>query len=110
MLNKKFRLKTKDIKLVAFKGKKFAGDLFDLRAWYDNELKSPEMTISISTKVSKRAHVRNRIKRIFRAAFGELIASKSIRSAKYLVVVKSAKLEEMKSGEVKELVLSQLKR
>ena len=109
MLQKRYRLKTNDIKFVAFKGKKISSELFDLRIWTDNNLPNPVMTISISTKISKKAHVRNRIKRLFREAFRNLIEEKKLKLGKYLVVVKSAKLEEMKSGEVKELVAGLLK-
>ncbi len=109
MLSKRFRLKTNDIKFVAFKGKKISSELFDLRIWNDSNLPNPVMTISISVKISKRAHVRNRIKRLFREAFRTLILENKLKNGKYLVVVKSAKLEEMKSGEVTELVSGLLK-
>jgi ribonuclease P protein component len=108
MLKRQFRLKTKDIKFVAFKGKKFSSEFFDIRVISDSTLGNPVMTVSISVKVSKRAVVRNRIKRLFREAFSQLMKEGKLESAKYLVVAKSAKLEEMKTQEVKELILSTL--
>ncbi len=106
VLKKKFRLKTEDIKLVAFKGKKFSSELFDIRVWNSTELKTPVMAVSISTKISKRSTVRNRIKRLFREAFRVLISEGKLKPAKYLVIVRSAQLEEMKSGEIKNLILN----
>jgi ribonuclease P protein component len=104
MLKRQFRLKTKDIKFVAFKGKKFSSEFFDIRVISDESLDNPVMTISISVKVSKRAVVRNRIKRLFREAFSQLMKEEKLNKAKYLVVAKNAALEEMKSQDVKKLI------
>jgi ribonuclease P protein component len=108
MLKKGFRLKTKDIKFVAFKGKKYSHEYFDIRVVQDSKQDNPVMTISISTKVSKRAVVRNRIKRLFREAFRQLIDEKKLENSKYLLVAKDAKLEEMKSQDVKKLITETL--
>lgn len=108
MLKRQFRLKTKDIKFVAFKGRKFSSEYFDIRLISDDSLENPVMTISISVKVSKRAVVRNRMKRLFREAFSQLMKENKLSKAKYLVVAKNAKLEEMKSQDVKALISNTL--
>lgn len=108
MLKRQFRLKTEKIKIVAFKGKKFSNPLFDLRVTKDDTLSNPVMTVSISTKISKRAVVRNRVKRLFREAFSQLIKENKLENAMYLVIARDAKLEEMKSYDVKDLITSAL--
>ncbi len=67
MLAKKYRLtKDTDIQSVLKKGKIFHHPFFNLKI-LPNNLKNSRFCIVISTKISKKAVVRNRIKRQIRA-------------------------------------------
>ena len=63
MLSKNLRLPSKEIVILAKKGKRFVGKNFDIKVWYDSQIPNPLMTISISKKLDKRAVIRNKIKR-----------------------------------------------
>jgi ribonuclease P protein component len=102
MLSKKYRLSKTEIPVIARKGKRFQGELFDLKLWFDNNLSNSLFTIAVSTKVSKKATIRNTIKRKFRASLKNL--ENTLRKGKYLFVIKSEKLAEMKSQEIEELI------
>ena len=102
MLSKKLKLDPKEIPTIARKGKRLAGEYFDIKVWWDNALENPQFAISISTKVDKRATVRNRIKRTMREAIKLNI--QNFRPGKYLILIKSPKLAEMKSREVEGLL------
>ncbi|MEP7103343.1 MAG: ribonuclease P protein component [Candidatus Dojkabacteria bacterium] len=106
MLPKHLRLPSKEIVRIAKNGKRFSGELFDLKVWYDNTLGNPLMTISISVKVDKRSTVRNKIKRKLRAVWAELLKENKITKGKYLIIVKSPKLEETENSEIKKLLSS----
>jgi ribonuclease P protein component len=67
MLAKKYRLtKDKDIQNVLKKGKIFYHPFFNLKI-LKNNLQNPRFCIVISTKISKKAVVRNKVKRQLRA-------------------------------------------
>lgn len=103
MLPKELKLDPKEIQRISRFGKKFSNDFFDIRVWFDDSLKNSEYAISISTKVDKRATVRNRIKRTIRSAIVS-ISSKNPKNAKYLIIVKNPALAEMKSGQIEEIL------
>ena len=66
MLAKKYRLtKDKDIQNVLKKGKLFFSPFFNLKI-LPNNLQNPRFCIVISTKISKKAVVRNKVKRQLR--------------------------------------------
>ncbi len=107
MLNKKLRLPSKEIVQIARKGKRLAGELFDVKVWYEDTLENPLMTISISTKIDKRATVRNKIKRKIRAVWAEILKSEKVRKGKYLIILKNSALAELENTSLrKALVLS----
>lgn len=67
MLSKKYRLaKDKDIQPVLKKGKIFFSPFFNLKI-LKNNLENPRFCIIVSTHISKKAVVRNRVKRQLRA-------------------------------------------
>jgi len=105
MLPKNLRLEPKEIPELARKGKRFENEYFFVKAWFDDNLDFPKFAISVSIKVSKRAVVRNRIKRKLRASIAEMIAENpSFRRGKYLVIVKSSELRELSNDKIKELL------
>ncbi|MFS8130780.1 MAG: ribonuclease P protein component [Candidatus Dojkabacteria bacterium] len=106
MLNKKLRLPSKDIVAIARKGKRLTGELFDVKVWYQDDLVNPLMTISISTKIDKRATVRNKIKRKIRAVWAEILKTEKVRKGKYLIIIKSSKLEILSNDLVKKSIVS----
>jgi ribonuclease P protein component len=105
MLPRKLRLPSKDIVAIARKGKRIPGELFDTKVWYDNTLESPLMTISISTKIDKRATVRNKIKRKIRAVWAEILKSEKMRSGKYLIIIKNSALAELDNNLLKKALM-----
>lgn len=109
MLNKKLRLPSKEIVQIARKGKRLSGELFDIKVWYDDALLNPLMTISISVKIDKRATVRNKIKRKIRAVWSEILKTEKIRKGKYLIIIKSAKLEETTNDIIRKAILLVMK-
>jgi ribonuclease P protein component len=66
MLKQAHRLtKTKDIESVNKAGKSFFTKVFIMK-FLPNKLKSTRITVVVSTKISKNAVVRNRVKRVMR--------------------------------------------
>lgn len=107
MLSKKFRLPSKEIVQIAKKGKRITGELFDTKVWYDDTLENSLMTISISTKIDKRATVRNKIKRKIRAVWADILRQEKMRKGKYLIIIKNSALAEIDNNVLKKaLILS----
>lgn len=104
MLNKKLRLPSKEIVQIARKGKRIGGDLFDIKVWYDDILENPLMTISISTKIDKRATVRNKIKRKIRAVWADVLKTEKLRKGKYLIIIKNSALAELDNVSIKKAI------
>lgn len=103
MLSKELRLDKKEIPKIAKKGKRLDGELFFIKAWYDDSLLNPEFAISISIKIDKKAAVRNRIKRKLRAVIKDLISEDfNFRKGKYLIIVKSKDLVDAKNEKILE--------
>lgn len=108
MLKKDQRLKSKDIPHLARKGKKLFADGFEVRVWWDNKVE-PSFSISVSTAIDKRAVIRNKIKRKFKAAILELINSKhSFRNGKYLIIVRSKRVLDIENSELAKSFLKAL--
>lgn len=103
MLNSKLKLNANEIAGIARKGKRFQGELFDVKVWWDNNLENPEFAISISKKIDARAVIRNRIKRKLRAAISDLSKEK-VRKGKFLIVVRSVKLSVTSVEDIKALL------
>jgi ribonuclease P protein component len=95
MLPKQYRLPAAEIVMVARRGKRLSLPQLDVKAWFDQTLNSPQLAISISLKVDKRAVVRNRIRRKLRAAIIALFKENPnwAKPGKYLLIVKEAALE-----------------
>ncbi|MBL7150438.1 ribonuclease P protein component [Candidatus Microgenomates bacterium] len=68
MLSKKFRLPGNQIPLVLKKGKRFSFPLFNLVVCQQSQLLNSRFTFVVSTKISKKAVVRNRTKRLLSEA------------------------------------------
>jgi len=94
MLNKKHRLaKTKDVELVFARGRSFFNPLVSVK-FFRNDREKKRFTVVVSTKVSKKAVSRNRLKRILRE-FVRLRLDKFL-PGDYAIVVRpaAAKTEE----------------
>lgn len=92
MLPKQYRLDPKQIPLIARKGKRMGNEFLDVRFLGGGD--TPQFAISISVKVSKSAVTRNRIRRRLRPILLELVSAGKITPGKYLLIVKSAELEQ----------------
>lgn len=85
MLHKKHRLaKTKDIQQTFARGRSFFYPLFSIK--FAAKPSSPRFTVVVSTKVSKKAVVRNRIKRVLRETIR--LALSSFVSGDYVIMVR----------------------
>ena len=84
MLKKTFRLSSsKDIKTTSLRGRSFFSPYFVVKYI---AAPSPRFTVIVSTKVSKRAVERNRIKRIVREAIRHSLPA--YKPGDYVVIVK----------------------
>jgi ribonuclease P protein component len=94
MLPKKHRLaKTRDVQKVFARGRGFFNPYLNVK-YVKTEKLSPRFTVVVSTKVSKRAVVRNRLKRLLREYIR--LNFQGFLPGDYAVVVKPAamKIEE----------------
>lgn len=105
MLKKKLKLEPKSIPTVAKRGKRFVHELFEIRVWYDSTLQNAHFAIVVSTKVDKRAVVRNRIKRKLRVVLTEAEVRGLFKIGDYVVIAKSNKLRDLQN----DYILDQLK-
>lgn len=108
MLNRQYRLKNNEIAEIARKGRKFQGELFDIRVWYSINIEHSKFAFAVSTKIDKKAVIRNRIKRKLRAAVYSLEKNKEFKLGKYLFIVKSAKIADLKSNQLEIYINQQL--
>lgn len=109
MLPKKYRLPAADIAMVAKKGTKIiCHQLLEVKML---QLPMSEVTetetqenvniaISVSKKLDKRAVVRNKIKRLLRAALIPLLSNNEIAKGKYLIIARSAELANTQPSEI----------
>lgn len=96
MLPKQYRLPAKLIPLLARKGKRLGNETVDIRYLPGEGF---QFAISISTKVSKSAVVRNRIRRRLRAMLLKTITASKLPTGKYLLIVKSIEIENWELGQ-----------
>jgi ribonuclease P protein component len=102
MLTKKHRIPKDKIMEVMRKGRKYwSNGFFDIRYTSAPEFK---FTFIVSTKISKRAVDRNKIKRKFRAAVGNLIKQDKLNSGNYVFITRSIELLKYKSQEYEEMI------
>lgn len=84
MLSQKFRLnKEKDINLVLRRGQKYYSQLFSV-AFLPNTKENPRFCFIVSNRVSKKATVRNRIKRLMRESIKKFLLK---RDKNYDIVI-----------------------
>jgi ribonuclease P protein component len=91
MLPRSLRLDTKEIQPLAYKGDKEISKGLHIRY---SPFSEHRFAISISTRVDKRATVRNRIKRKIRSRVQQLVKEDKIPKGKYLIIVKSPRLAD----------------
>lgn len=108
MLTKEYRLDPKDIPDIARRGKRLTSEMFDIRCWWDNNLEYPKFALAVGLKVSKSAVIRNSIKRKFRAAIHNMLADQDIKKGKYLIVAKNDALNDLKSNEIEQILMTLL--
>ena len=86
MLKKTFRLSnSKDIHATSMRGRSFFSPYFIVK-FAASSIPSPRFTVIASTKVSKKAVERNRIKRVVREAIRAELAS--YRPGDYVIIAK----------------------
>jgi ribonuclease P protein component len=86
MFEKKHRLaKTKDIQETFSRGRSFFNSFFSIK-FVKKLTPVPRFTVVVSTKVSKKATTRNRLKRIIREHIR--LSLKDFSSGDYIIVVK----------------------
>jgi ribonuclease P protein component len=94
MLPKHLRLPARQIPLVAYKGQKKDGKFIAVRFLAHDKLEHPQFAITVSTKASKSAVERNRIRRILKVKLEELLTSGKINTGKYLLLVRTPEVDE----------------
>jgi ribonuclease P protein component len=104
MLPQKYRIDSKLIPTITKRGVKADKDGVTYRLWYENDMQNPRGAFIISTKIDKRAVVRNRIKRIFRSAFYHLAKNGKLRNMNFVFIIKDKKWEEKSSDDVLEFL------
>ncbi len=84
MFKKKHRLsKTKDVKRAVVKGRNFFSPVLTVKCYFSEKKR---FTVVVSTKVSKKAVVRNRIKRIIREFLRKNMGK--IKTGDYAILIK----------------------
>lgn len=107
MLPSQYRLPSSEIAHIAKTGKNiYSSELFFIK-WISYEVTSPsQWAISVGLKVSKSAVVRNRIKRLFRAAILQTAqyADGNKFSGKFLIVARSVAIYELTSTQLADIL------
>jgi ribonuclease P protein component len=86
MLKKTFRLNSsKDIRVTSLRGRSFFSPYFVIKYGFSS-LPHPRFAVIVSTRVSKRAVERNRIKRIVRESLR--LSLEDFKPGDYVVIVK----------------------
>ena len=93
MLSKKFRLPGNQIPLVLKRGKRLSFPLFNLVICKQSQLLNSRFTFVVSTKISKKAVVRNRTKRLLSESV-RLLLSRIKKGQDIIFFAKKAFLEE----------------
>ncbi len=106
MFSKKHRLsKTKDIQMTFSRGRSFFYPLFGIK--FASHSNPPRFTVVVSTKVSKKAVVRNKIKRIIREILKTNI--NNLKNGDYMILVRPP-MQKAENSEIRENVLTGLKK
>ncbi len=103
MLPKQFRLPARMIPLVAYKGRKLVGKYMDVRYLADASATKTLIAITVTTKASKNAVVRNRIRRQLTVAVSELATAGKLPSGKYIILVRSPEIITANANPAQEL-------
>lgn len=96
------RLPTAKIPLVLRSRDVFSGDGIRIKRILTKEKGFISLAVVISKKVDKRAVVRNRIRRIFKAAMLNLYNEGMIQDGEYAVLISNAGLSGLKTEEIEE--------
>ncbi|QQS22915.1 ribonuclease P protein component [bacterium] len=105
MLPKKNRLsKTAEVNLTTAKGRTFFSPSFLVKFLNKPEIQNPQITVIASTKVSKSAVVRNRLKRIVRQGLHDHVDK--IKPGYYVFVLKHSATATEPEDIRKELLLT----
>lgn len=108
MLAKQYRLtKNKDFARIAKKGQSIFSSELGIK-WIKNNLADSRFGIVVSLKIDKKAVIRNRIKRMFRAILKENL-SRFKRGFDFLILVQP-KLKGMNYYQIEDKLLSLLKK
>ncbi|BCX14078.1 MAG: hypothetical protein KatS3mg085_610 [Candidatus Dojkabacteria bacterium] len=102
VIPKKYRLDKREIKTIFENGKKIKLNGFSI--YYQKTDEEYQCAVIVSTKVSKKSVVRNRIKRIFKNAFFQLAKHKKIAPAKIVIVVNNDFDLSLKSTDLEKLI------
>ncbi len=107
MLSTKHRLaKTTEITAVTTHGRRFFSQFFVLKAMFKPNV-TPRVAFVVSTKISKLAVERNRVRRVLRETVRPNI--ENLRSGDYVVIVK-ASVTKLKNKEIAQQFLSFLQK
>ncbi len=107
MLSTKHRLaKTTEITAVTTHGRRFFSQFFVLKALFKTNA-TPRVAFVVSTKISKLAVERNRVRRVLRETVRPNI--KNLRSGDYVVIVK-ASVTKLENKEIAQQFLSFLQK
>ena len=94
MLPKHLRLPARQIPIIAYRGQKIDGKFIAVRFLADNTLDNPLFAITVSTKASKSAVERNRIRRVLKVKLEALISAGKIKTGKYLLLIRTPEVDE----------------
>ena len=76
------------IPMIAYKGKKLPGEYLEVRIVPDETLEFPLFAITITTKVSKNAVARNRIRRVLKVAIESMVNQNLAPKGRYIVLLR----------------------
>lgn len=92
MLSQKHRLsKSADVKKTTARGRNFFNPYFVIKSTTEPNAKISKITVIVSTKVSKKAVDRNRLKRIIREELRKSV--ENIKPGNYAILVKAQALK-----------------
>ena len=98
--------KTKDIQRTTMRGRSFFNPNFVIK-YYASQSSSPRFTVTVATRVSKRAVVRNKLKRVIRETVRTRMGH--FRPGDYVIIVRPS-LAAIPPKEIPQLILSVMTR
>lgn len=107
MLPRKQRLTAKILQKIFTFGKKKTFPEFTIY-YLDNVYSYPRVNVIVPKSLTKKAVIRNRLKRRLRHILQSLIKEKKIAPKDYLFVVKSIKLQDEEFTHIKEKIIKYL--